>query len=295
MKQLPRGIIPAVVTPLTPNYKINEPVLRKLINHLIKGGIHGLFVVGTTGEFYALTPEEKAEIIGITVDETAGRVPVYAGCGAVSTAETIRLTRIAADLKVDGVSVLTPMFISPKEEEIYNHYRAIAKSTDLPVILYNNLPKTGVTITPRTVEALADIKNITGIKDSSGDFTLTGEYIRLTRDKDFAVLAGRDTLIHACLCYGGRGAIAAGANVVPALCASIYDKYMEGDMAGSLEDQYRLAPLRLAFNLGTFPGVIKEALRFIGIDTGPCFDPVGPLSDREKTALREVLENMNII
>lgn len=295
MKQLPKGIIPAVVTPLTSDFKVDGSGLRKLVNHLIDGGVHGLFVVGTTGEFYALTPDEKKEIIAITIDEAGGRVPVYAGTGAISTAECIKLTQIAQDLKVDAVSILTPMFISPDQNEIYRHYKTIAESTDLPVVLYNNLPKTGVTITPHTAAALADIPNIVGIKDSSGDFTLTGEYIRLTENKDFSVLAGRDTLIHACLCYGGSGAIAACANVAPALCASIYDKYIEGDIKGSLKAQFELAPLRLAFGLGTFPAVIKEALRFLGIDTGPCFEPVGPMSCDQKQTLKNVLVEMKLI
>ena len=295
MNFVPKGIIPAMITPLTPEGKINEQAVRKLINYLIDGGIHGIFVVGTTGEFYGLTHEEKRDLIQMTLDETQGRVPVYAGTAAITTVECIQLTQIAEECGVDAVSILTPMFISPNQDELFLHYQTIARNTDLPVLLYNNVPKTGVTITPATAEKLADIENIVGIKDSSGDFTLTAEYIRRTREKDFYVLAGRDTLIHACLCYGGHGSIASCANVAPRLCADIYDKYMAGDIKGSLEAQSILAPLRLAFTLGTFPTVIKEALDMLGIEAGPCKAPVGPMTSEEREQLKQILIRMDLL
>ena len=190
MAFIPKGIIPAMVTPLTKDGKVNEKALRKFTDYLIEGGSHGLFVVGTTGEFYGLSPEEKKELFEITVDQARGRVPVYAGTGAITTREAIQLTRCAEEAKVDAVSVLTPMFISPSQKELIDHYTAIAASTRLPVLLYNNPPKTGVNLAAATVAKLADVPNIVGVKDSSGDFTLTGEYIRLTQGKDFHVLLG---------------------------------------------------------------------------------------------------------
>ncbi len=291
----PKGIIPAMVTPLTKEGKVNEKGLRRFVDYLIEGGSHGLFVVGTTGEFYGLSPEEKKELFEITVDQTRGRVPVYAGTGGITTREVIQLTRYAEEAKVDAVSVLTPMFISPSQKELIEHYTAIAESTRLPVLLYNNPPKTGVNLTAATVAKLADVPNIAGIKDSSGDFTLTGEYIRLTRGKDFHVLMGRDTLIHACLCYGGKGSIAACANVAPRLVADIYDKYVAGDIRGSLEAQFTLAPLRIAFTLGSFPAVIKESLELLGIDAGACMSPVGPMSSEERQQLKKILTEMGLL
>jgi 4-hydroxy-tetrahydrodipicolinate synthase len=290
-----KGIIPAMITPLTKDEKINEKALRKLINFLIEGGVHAIFPVGTTGEFYGLSPEEKREIFEISLDETAGRVPVYGGTGGITTKECIQLTRIAEEVGLDAVSVLTPMFISPTQKELIDHYRKIAAETSLPILLYNNLPKTGVTIAPATVEELAEVENIAGVKDSSGDFTLTAEYIRRTRGRTFSVVAGRDTLIHACLCYGGSGAIAACANVAPRLVADIYDKYVAGDVAGSLEAQFTLAPLRLAFTLGSFPTVIKESLELLGIEAGPCMGPIGPMSAEEKAQLKRILSDMGVL
>ena len=150
MNFVPKGIIPAMITPLTPEGKIYEQALRKLITFFIDGGVHGIFAVGTTGEFYGLTHEEKRDIFQISLDEAAGRVPIYAGTGAITTEECIQLTQIAEECKVDAVSILTPMFISPNQQELVQHYTTIAHNTSLPILLYNNLPKTGVTITVAT-------------------------------------------------------------------------------------------------------------------------------------------------
>lgn len=293
---IPKGIIPAVVTPLTLDGKFNEKEMRRLINYLIEGGVHGLFVVGTTGEFYGFTHEEKSEIYRVTVDEVRGRVPVYAGTNGITTRETVELTQIAETSGVDAVSVLTPMFVAPSQDQLIIHYRTVAENTGLPVILYNNPPKTQVSLAPATVAKLAEISNISGIKDSSGDMTVTAEYIRLTRNNEgFSVLMGRDTLIYGALCYGAAGSIAACANVAPALCVSIYEKFIAGDLKGSLEAQYTLAPLRIAFTLGTFPAVIKESLEMLGIGAGPCMGPAGPLTDDERGKLKKVLAGMGLI
>jgi 4-hydroxy-tetrahydrodipicolinate synthase len=290
----PKGIIPAMVTPITSDGKINVGALRKLTNYLIEGGVHGLFPVGSQGEFYALTFEEKKKVIETVVEETRGRVPVYAGTGAITTREAVTLTKMAEAAGVTAVSVLTPFFITPNEAEMFEFYSAIAKSTRLPVLLYNNPSKTGVNISANFVVRASKIENIVGIKDSSGDFTLTAEYIRRT-DESFSVLAGRDTLIYGTLCYGGKGAIAATANVAPKVIVEIYEAFMAGDMKRSLQAQFRLAPLRLAFELGTFPVVIKEALNLIGIEAGAAIAPVGGIKPEAKEELKKILKDMGLL
>lgn len=290
-----KGVIPPIVTPLTADYKLNEKVLRQMVNHFIVNGLHGLFPAGTTGEFYGLENDEYKSLLEITIDEAKGRVPVYGGVNHITTKGAVKLAQIAQEAGVDCLSILTPMFISPTEEDIYRHYKTIAENTDLPIILYNNKPKTGVDITPQTVARLADIKNIIGVKDSTGDMTNTEEYLRLTKGKDFSVLMGRDTLIYAAFTYGAKGAIASCANVAPRIAADIYDKYVAGDLEGALEAQYKLAPLRIAFGLGTFPAVIKEGLKLQGIDAGPCYEPVGPLKEEEKQALKKILTDLKLL
>ena len=294
MQFQPKGIIPAMVTPLTSDGKINVSSLRKLTNYLIDGGVHGLFPVGSQGEFYALTFDEKKKVIEVVVEGTRGRMPVYAGTGAVTTREAVALTKMAEAAGATAVSVITPYFIHPNDGELMEFYTTIAKSTRLPILLYNNPAKTGVNMTPDFVVRASKVENIVGIKDSSGDMTLMAECIRRTEGK-FSVLAGRDTLIYGVLCYGGKGGIAACANIAPKLIVEIYEAFMAGDMKRSLSAQFRLAPLRLAFDLGTFPVVIKEALTLIGIDAGPGIAPVGGMKPEAKAELKGILQQMKLL
>lgn len=293
---VPKGIIPAMVTPLDDQGHINEGALRKLTNHLIDGGVHGLFPVGSQGEFFSLTFEQKKEAIRIVVDETRDQVPVYAGTGAVTTREAIETTKMAQDLGVSAVSAITPYFLVPSQRELITHYTAIAKACpNLPILLYSNPDRTQVPFPTSTVLELAAVENIVGIKDSSGDMSLTAEYIRLTRGMDFHVLMGRDTLIYAALCYGAKGSICATGNVDPRVPVEIYEAFLAGDHQRALEAQYRLAPLRIAFGLGTFPVVIKEALNMIGIEAGPAVPPVGPMTWENREKLRKILVEMGLI
>lgn len=296
MNLTPKGIIVPVVTPFDSNQKIDETALRKILRHVVEGGVHGVFVTGTTSEFYALSKDEHAEIFRIAVDEVKGRVPVYGGTTGITTSDAVQLTQIAEERSVDAVSVLTPYFIGLTQEELYQHYKAIAESTSLPVILYDNKPKTHLTIQPATVERLSNIKNVIAMKDSTGDLTNTTEIIRRTRNNpDFHVLMGRDSLIFAALCSGASGAIAACANVAPRLVSDIYDKFMAGDYEGAREAQFRLVPLRIAFSLGSFPAVIKEALSMVGIDAGDCKLPTSRLTQDESAQLKTILTEMELV
>ncbi len=294
MSFTPRGIIPAMVTPFNRQGKVSEDGLRGLVDYLMEGGVHGLFPVGSQGEFYALEREEKKKIIEIVLDQAKGKVPIYAGTGAITTREVITLTKMAEDIGVDAVSIITPFFISPTQDELYEHYLAIAKSTNLPILLYSNPGRTGVNLSVDLVVRLSKVDNIVGIKDSSGDMTLTAEYIRRTSG-DFSVLAGRDTLIYGTLSYGGKGAIAATANVAPKLVVEIYEAYIRGDIERAKKAQANLAPLRLAFNLGSFPVVIKDALELIGIKVGTTMAPVKSLDKDKQEILRNVLREMKLL
>lgn len=290
---LPQGIVIPVITPVDGDGRFNEPAYRQLIDFWAENGIDGVFPFGTTGEFYAFSNEEYRHVLEVTKDAVRGRMAIYAGANHITTAGVIRIARIAEEVGVDALSVLTPMFISQTQEELKDYYRSIAEATALPIVIYNNKPKTNVGVEPRTVAELAQVPNIVAVKDSTGDMTNTEEYLRLTRHMpDFRVMVGRDTLIYAGLCYGAAGAIASCANVAPALPVEIYRAFRAGDHAGALEAQFKLSELRVNMSLGTFPVVIKEGLRMLGYDVGDCIRPIAPLSEQARQKLRQVLVNI---
>lgn len=291
----PKGIIPPIITPFTSDGAVDYPMLKKMVSHLIEQGVHGIFPLGTTGEFYAFNNDEYRRILEAVKEEIDGRVPLYAGANHITTRGVIDLIRICEEVAVDAVSVLTPMFVSQTQEELYDYFKTIADSTSLPIILYNNPPKTGVSIAPVTAAKLAELENVVAVKDSSGDMTNAMEYIRLTQDNDsFSVLMGRDTIIYPALCCGASGSIASCSNVAPRLVADIYDKFMSGDHKGALDAQFKLSPLRLACTMGTFPAVIKEGLVLQGINVGKCLEPISELKPEEKAKLKKVIEDLGL-
>jgi 4-hydroxy-tetrahydrodipicolinate synthase len=288
-----RGIIPPVVTPMQPNEDLDLPRLRSLIDQLIAKGVHGIFVLGTTSEFYALEDREKQEVIATAVAHVNRRVPVMAGTGAETTREAVRITRIAEKEGVDAVSVITPYYISPTQVEMMDHYRRVAESTSLPVLLYNN-PATcgGVKLDVDSVAKLAEVRNIAGIKDSSGDLQTLIEMVRVTPKDKFAVFQGRDTLIAPALQYGAKGAVPGTANIAPDLCVGIYDALQRGDNATAQAIQSRLSPLRIGLAIGTAPGAIKAAMNLLGMNVGPSRSPIAPLAPDKQEKLRAILKQV---
>ncbi len=289
------GIIPPVATPMRDNEDLDLPRLKWFLDRLIDAGVHGIFVLGTNSEFYALDEREKQEVIATAVAHVNRRVPVFAGTGAETTREVVRLTKMAEREGVDGVSIITPYFISPTQQEIFDHYRRIAEATRLPVLLYNN-PSTcgGLKIDVETVARLAEIPNILGVKDSSGDLQNTVEYIRVVPER-FAVMMGRDTLIFPALMMGARGAVPATGNIAPKLLVEIYEKFRQGDLEGSRAAQRRLNPIRLALTLGTPPGGVKSALHLMGISIGPSRSPIAPLPADKQQKMRAILAEAGLM
>jgi 4-hydroxy-tetrahydrodipicolinate synthase len=290
-----RGIIPPVATPMQANEDLDLPGLKWFLDHLITNGVHGVFVLGTNSEFYALDENEKQQVIATAVEHAHGRVPVYAGTGAETTREAVRLTRMAEKEGAHGVSVITPYFVSPNQQEIYDHYRRIAEATKLPVILYNN-PATcgGVKIDVDTVARLAEIPNILGVKDSSGDLQNTIEFIRVVPER-FSVLMGRDTLIYPAMIFGAKGAVPATANIAPKILVDIYESFVRGDHAASLAAQRKLSPIRLSLTLGTAPGGVKAALHMLGMSIGPCRSPVAPLPPDKIPLMKAALQSAGLL
>ena len=287
-----KGIVVPVVTPFNEDESLNESALRRIVDYLVDSGVHGLFPCGSQGEFFALTTDEKKRVMDVVIQQTAGRIPVMPNTGAVTTRESIDLTRYAQAAGADAVSVITPYFIKPSDEELREHFVRIAASVSIPVLAYNNPGRTGVPLPPSVVAAVAEeADNFVGIKDSSGDLTNTLRYIE-TCPPTFRTMMGRDTMIYAALCYGCVGAVAATANVVPELVVGIYEAFVAGDHALALERQRKLAPLRHAFALGSFPITAKDAMGLMGLPAGPARAPIKSLTGESREKLVAVLRDL---
>jgi 4-hydroxy-tetrahydrodipicolinate synthase len=284
------GIIPPVVTPFKDDESLDLDALQRHIDWLIGHTVHGIFVLGTTGEFYAMSEAEKQAVTAAAVAHVGSRAKVYVGTGAETTGEVVRLSQMAAKEGAAGVSVITPYFLKPTQAELLDHFRRVADAAGVPVILYNN-PATcaGLSIEPDTVAKLAEHPQVVGIKDSSGDLQNTIELVKRAQSERFSVLLGRDTLILAGLMFGTRGAIPATCNIAPKLCVGIYESFKTGDLNAARDYQDKLAPVRLALSLGTGNGAVKEALALLGKPCGPNRRPIGPLSDEKRATLKQVL------
>lgn len=289
------GIIPPIVTPFQADQSLDLPRLRWLIDFMLEKKVDGIFVLGTTGEFYALDDQEKQQVTAEAVAHVNGRAPVYVGTGAETTREVIRLTKMAEKEGANGISVITPYFIKPNQNELVEHFTRVAESTSLPVVLYNN-PATcgGLSIEPATVGKLAEVPNIIGIKDSSGDLQNTIEILRHTPREKFAVLNGRDTLIFSALVAGVQGAIPASCNIAPDLCVGIYQSFMQGDMKASKDFQARLHGIRMAMTLGTGNSAVKEAMTLLGRPMGPNRSPILPFPEEKKAKLKAILDQAGV-
>lgn len=285
-----KGIIPPIVTPMNEDESINGQELRNQVNRQIKGGVHGLFPFGTNGEGYILNEKEKEEVLSIVIDETKGRVPVYAGTGCISTKDTIRQSQMAKSLGADVLSIITPSFAAASQNELYEHYKAVAEAVDMPIVLYNIPARTGNALAPATVARLSRIENIVGAKDSSGNFDNMLQYIEQTRESgDFAVLSGNDSLILWNLLAGGTGGIAGCANVFPEVMASIYNYFVAGDLENARKAQDSIRSFRGCFKYGNPNTIVKTAVNLLGYPVGKCRAPFNQVPEEGIEALKKVL------
>lgn len=287
-----KGIIAAMQTAMHEDGSINETEQRRQINRQIAAGVDAVFCLGTNGEFYIMSMEEKIRVMEIFVDEVKGRVPVYAGTGCIGTEETVALSRKAREIGVDVLSVITPYFAAISQEELYQHYAQVAGSVDLPVVMYNIPARTGASLAPATVKRLAgEFTNIAGVKDSSGNFNNILQYIQETEGMDFSVLSGNDALILWTLLAGGKGGITAIANILPTVMVDIYQNYLKGDMEKAREAQNAISRIRECFKYGNPNSVVKCATNLIGQPVGPCRKPFGILPQDAVEGIRETIDN----
>ena len=287
-----QGVIPALVTPMQPDESLDREGLKRLIDGVIQGGVHGIFTCGTAGEFWAMSVDEKQMLYEWTVELTADRVPVYLGTSANSTVEAVELAQRAERAGADCLSILTPAFITPTDEELFRHYAEIAEATTLPILLYNLPARTGVSLSLELVDRLhTTYPHIVGLKDSTGNFEQALAFIR-ELPETFRFVMGRDTLILSAFEAGAAGAIAASANVAPEIASGIFEAFKQGDMARASDLQGRLAPLRDAFALGTHPAMLKSGADLVGFSGGPPRRPVTPLDDDQVEALKRILNEI---
>lgn len=275
------GVIVPILTPIDENELIDEGKLREQVDYVINGGVSGILAFGSNGEFYEVEENEMERGLKIMVDQARGRVPVYFGIGAISTKKCVRLAEMAFNNGAAGISVLQPMFLKPTEEELFLHFVTIAEAVpDIPMLLYNNPGRVGYTMSAELVERLAHcVTNIVGMKDTSGDMTQTAEFIRRTRDVNFRVFGGKDTLLYASLCHGAVGGVCTAANFMPELILDVYNKFVSGDMKGALEAQFRVNPVRLSMDGASFPVAAKDMANLRGRNVGVPYKPNLPTPD----------------
>ena len=293
----PEGILPALVTPFSDDGRsVDEERLRALVNHCIELGVHGVVPCGTTGEFVNLTTEEKKHVIKMVVDEVNGRVKVIAGTGASGTDQALEMTKYAKDVGADAALVVTPYYLKPADRGIYEHYDTIASQADLPIILYNIPQCTGLPLPWQMVEDLAQIPNIVGVKDSSGQLSFILAVLEKVRDK-INVLCGHDEVVVAALAAGCSGAILASANVIPDVWVQIYNHVKSGELQKARELQYRVQKIaRIIAGSGAVG--TKEALNMMKIKVGPVRKPLsvgGELTYEAREELRLDLEKIGKI
>lgn len=283
------GVLAAVATPFDDDEKLVESALRAHVRRQLDAGIHGIFALGTNGEFYAQSAAERAEATRLVVDEVAGQVPVVIGAGAATTRETITIAQDAAAAGADALSIITPYFAAASQTEITNHFRAVAESVAVPVIVYNIPARTGNAVAPATLEKLAEVDNITGVKDSSGNFDTILQYLERTDRESFDVISGNDSLILWTLLAGGSGGISGIANVYPKTMASIYDLFVSGNSEGARAAQDSIRPIRNCLALGNPNTVVKHAANVREFGLGPARAPFNALSDAAKKQITETV------
>ena len=273
------GIITAMVTPFESSGNIDIKATEILIEKLIANGVQGIFVLGTNGEFHVIENDMKIKFAKKVVEIVAKRVPVYAGAGGNSTDEVIKLGKQMIAVGVDALSVITPYFVSLKENELYNHYQMIAENLAIPIVLYNIPKNTGINLSFELVSKLSKISNIIGIKDSSGDINNIAGYIDNTSRDEFSVLSGSDSLILKALKLGATGAISATSNLLTTNNVQIYKQFIAGNLDKAEQWQQSLEEFRRILKYASIPSVLKQSLSLSGIDVGVPRLPVLPVTN----------------
>jgi 4-hydroxy-tetrahydrodipicolinate synthase len=289
-----QGSLVALVTPMHADGTLDLPCLRKLIDWHISEGTDGIVIVGTTGESPTVSVEEHCQLIGLAVEHTAGRIPIIAGSGANSTAEAIKLTQYAKDVGATASLQVVPYYNRPTQEGMYQHFRHIAEAVDLPVILYNVPGRTVADLANETILRLADIDNIIGVKDATGNIGRGTDLLRQVSPQ-FAVYSGDDATAMALMLCGGKGNISVTANIAPRAMHELCMAAMNGQVQPAIAINNRLLPLHNKLSCEPNPLPVKWALQEMGL-IGPGIRlPLVALSDQHHASVRQALHQSGVL
>lgn len=287
------GALTALVTPFRSD-RVDEQALRALVAEQLAGGIDGLVPCGTTGESVNLSHAEFSRVVEIVVEEARGRVPVLAGVGTASTRHTLEFSELARKLKVDGLLVVNPYYNRPTQEGLFAHFTTIAKAIPLPIVLYNIPVRCGVDLSLATMERLAAIPTIVGIKEATGTVQRSSEIARRFGDR-FTILSGDDMLTLPSMAVGGHGVISVASNVAPKEISQLVDLLRSGDIVAARRQHLRLYELFEAMFIEANPGPVKAALAMRGLMTSEIRLPMVAPTEASLASIRRVLTELGLL
>ncbi|MDQ6595737.1 4-hydroxy-tetrahydrodipicolinate synthase [Bacillus salipaludis] len=282
-------VLTAMVTPFDHEGEIDFNATRTLVNYLIENGTDGLVVVGTTGESPTLTTDEKVEFFKFVVDVVNGRIPVIAGTGSNNTRASISLTKQAEAAGVDGIMLVAPYYNKPSQEGLYQHFKAIAESTELPIMLYNIPGRSVVNMSVETIVRLSQIPNIVAIKEASGNLDAMAEVISQT-PSDFTLYSGDDGLTIPVLAIGGAGIVSVASHIIGNEMQEMVNLFKSGNVQEAAAAHRRLLPIMKALFAAPNPTPVKAALNLKGVNVGGVRLPMVPLTDEETSTLQNILQ-----
>ena len=297
MQAAPHGVIPAIPTPFTADgSEVDVDALRRIVRHVVEGGVHGIMTTGGTGEFPHLSRDERRLVTEVVVSEAAGGVTIFAGTSACATWEAIELTRDAAAAGADAAILVPPFYFGIPDDMLYGFFEDIARADVLPVVVYNNPLYTGNSLSPALIAELMEIDGIVGLKQSQDDLGQLVEALRLTEASGRSLCTGIDSQFYAALCVGARGIFSTAASIVPAPMVGLWDLVQEGDHEEALAQHRALQPLNrfLEYDPG-YVSPTKEALRMLGLDCGPVRRPLPDFPEAERPALRDAIADLGVL
>jgi 4-hydroxy-tetrahydrodipicolinate synthase len=288
-----KGSITALITPFKDG-KVDERAFQRLVAWQIDQGTHGLVPCGTTGESPTLTHDEHRRVVELCVEAAAGRVPVIAGTGSNSTAEAVELTRHAKSAGADGVLVVTPYYNKPTQEGLYQHFKAINDSADVPIVVYNIPGRSVIDLSVETMARLFKLANIVGVKDATANMA-RASLQRAALGIEFVQLSGEDATALGFMAHGGQGCISVTANVAPALCSEFQLACLAGNFHRALQLQDRLMPLHDALFVESNPGPVKYAASKLGLCSADTRLPLAPLAPASRKRVEDALAAVGLV